>query len=225
MIRVTRAKEESSANNNFGLKADIEFLLAHFEPPAFPRRISTILSKNKQYAVYSLDEMLYEFERADFIDCKINAYNYIGEEVTPRPDGHGNGNGNGNGNRHHKSIDSVSHLDSNNNNNNESYYENVIKRIQTKAHTDPLPTVLFIDLDNRRVLWSTRQRIKSTFVDNELEPTVIDSGNGYHIVLPLETDPTKYGTSGLGNGTAKGIKSWKDRILPGYHHDFAALIA
>jgi hypothetical protein len=215
MIKATR---EESKNSFHIIKADIEFLLSHFEPPAFPRRISTILSKNKQYAVYSLKEMLYEFERADFIDCKINAYSYIGQTLSPGEVGNGNGDGNGDGNGRHIITSSDHHNES-------DYYENIIKRIQEKARSDPLPTVLFMDLDNRRALWPTRQRIKNTFVDNELEATIIDSGNGYHIVLPLETDPAKYGAYGLGDGTAKGIESWKDKILPGYHHDFAALIA
>jgi hypothetical protein len=46
---------------------NLRFLLSHFDPPVFPRRISTQLSKNKQFAVNSLEEMLRKFEESELL--------------------------------------------------------------------------------------------------------------------------------------------------------------
>jgi hypothetical protein len=198
---------------------DLEFLLSHFEPPAFPRRISTALSQNKQYVVYSIEEMLSEFERADEIDCKVNAYNYIGTtKTTTLPPSPNNENGNGNGKHNNVNDSAITVTTTTTTTNN---IEDIAKRIQAKARAETAPTVIFIDLDNRKALRHTRKRIKDVFVDDNLEPTVIDSGNGYHIVLPLEIDPLKYSSSIPMRDTEK----WQDRLLPGRNLNHAALIA
>jgi hypothetical protein len=61
-------------------KKNVEFILKHFEPPPFPRRISTLGSDGKQYVCESLDQCLEDFALSKWIDCRINAYSYLGED-------------------------------------------------------------------------------------------------------------------------------------------------
>ena len=51
----------------------IQFILSHFEEPVFPRKIMTSIS-NGQFSVNSQEEVLQKCERANFTDCRINAY-------------------------------------------------------------------------------------------------------------------------------------------------------
>ena len=48
-----------------------KFILGHFQVPLFPRTISTFRSKGKQIKVYAVDEMICEFKKSEYIDCKI----------------------------------------------------------------------------------------------------------------------------------------------------------
>jgi hypothetical protein len=57
-------------------------------------------------------------------------------------------------------------------------------------------------------------------MDDELEPTILSTGNGLHIVVPLELDPTKYPSMPLDN-----TETWRDRLLPGRMQASATLIA
>jgi hypothetical protein len=52
-----------------------DLLLSHFEPPIWPRRISTKTTQGKQILVHNKQEALARFKQANFIDCRINAYN------------------------------------------------------------------------------------------------------------------------------------------------------
>ena len=52
----------------------LDLVLSHFQPPIFPRTISTKLTENKQIVVYNKEEALERFEAADWLDCKISAY-------------------------------------------------------------------------------------------------------------------------------------------------------
>ncbi len=62
-------------------RKDLEFLLSHFDTPTFPRRISTFMSNDSQkYTVNNIDEILERFKESEDLDCKINAYNYVGDE-------------------------------------------------------------------------------------------------------------------------------------------------
>jgi hypothetical protein len=56
------------------VKKGIGFLLSHFEgrQRLFPRKISTALSKGKQFTVYDKDQILNECIKADFVDCRLN---------------------------------------------------------------------------------------------------------------------------------------------------------
>ena len=52
---------------------DIEFIFSHFEEPIFPRKMMTAKS-NGQFSVSSKDEIFEKCKQANFIDCRINAY-------------------------------------------------------------------------------------------------------------------------------------------------------
>jgi hypothetical protein len=77
---------------------------------------------------------------------------------------------------------------------------------------------LFIDLDERKALDRTRAKIKDVFMDDDLEPGVLDTGNGLHLLLPIETDPEKY-------PTGMDCQITKDDLIPGRTMDSARLFA
>jgi hypothetical protein len=58
------------------VKEGIDFILSHFEKrqQLFPRKISTAFSNSRQFTVYNKEQILNEYIKADFIDCRINAY-------------------------------------------------------------------------------------------------------------------------------------------------------
>ena len=51
-----------------------KFILNHFQQPLFPRTISTFRTKGKQIVVYNLNQIIDEFVKSNFIDCRINAF-------------------------------------------------------------------------------------------------------------------------------------------------------
>jgi non-catalytic primase subunit PriX-like protein len=53
------------------------FILNHFQEPLFPRTISTFRTKGKQIIVYNLTQIINEFSKSDFIDCRINAFSSV----------------------------------------------------------------------------------------------------------------------------------------------------
>ena len=59
-----------------GVKNGIEFIFSHFDgrQQLFPRKMSTALSNNRQFTVYNKNEVLDACIKADFMDCRINAY-------------------------------------------------------------------------------------------------------------------------------------------------------
>jgi hypothetical protein len=179
-------------------RKELEFLFSHFEPPATPRRYSTALTKNKQFIAYSVDDMIRRFEETDNIDCKVNAYNYLGSSSS---------SSGGGGERHTTATVAIT-----------TTRADAAEQIQQKALSEPAPTIIFIDLDDRKALKSTLTKIKTVFVDSNLEPTTIDSGNGYQIVLPLETDPAKYPCP-IENPEDK------DRFIPGRSSWIANILA
>jgi hypothetical protein len=119
-----------------------DFILSHFEESIWPRKISTHTTEERQILVYSREDALARFKKANLLDCRINAY----------PDYAGFGS---------------------------------INR-QT-------PNFIFIDLDLShfnsvealdRVLRNVLENIKEKFRGGQ--PTVVWSGNGYHIYLPIQ---------------------------------------
>ena len=58
------------------VKEGIRFILTHFEgrQQLFPRKMSTSLSQGRQFTVYNEEQILNECIKANFIDCRLNAY-------------------------------------------------------------------------------------------------------------------------------------------------------
>ena len=52
---------------------DIDFILSHFEEPVFPRKMMTSKS-NGQFSISSKEEIFEKCKQSNFIDCRINAY-------------------------------------------------------------------------------------------------------------------------------------------------------
>jgi hypothetical protein len=61
------------------VREGIRFLLSHVEgrQQLFPRKMSTALTKGSQFIVYSEDQILNECIKANFIDCRLNAYPHM----------------------------------------------------------------------------------------------------------------------------------------------------
>jgi hypothetical protein len=51
-----------------------KFILNHFQKPLFPRTISTFRTNGKQIRIYSFEEIICEFKKARYVDCKINSF-------------------------------------------------------------------------------------------------------------------------------------------------------
>jgi hypothetical protein len=180
-------------------RKDLEFILSHFEPPALPRRISTRLSRDGQYPTYSIEFMLYKFKEAKEEDCKINAYRYIGGE-----DRFSSSIKAADGNGHHYSSGLGEESDHDYSNVVNMSRDLVAKQIQQRAEVEAAPSLVFIDLDrknfssdrtHKNALNKTLAKINEVFLlpkDVNSPATVYWSGGGYHILLPIEVDPTKY---------------------------------
>lgn len=115
-------------------KDNIRFILDHFQEPFFPRTISTQESGGRQILMNSIDKIYKEFQKSNFIDCRINAFPAI--------------------------------------------------------EKNPVPNFVFIDLDVDhqknisldKILRSTLSNIKKRLAGS---PTVLWTGNGYHIYQPI----------------------------------------
>lgn len=188
---------------------DLEFLLSHFEPPALPRRISTFTTdakyRDKQYPVFTVEYMLKRFREADELDCKVNAYRYLGQKYHNEDSagGNGNDNGNGNGNGHGKHHHNTNNFYNYEYNNYELTRDAVAKLIQQRAEAEAAPTLLDIDLDikdfsskrkHKNAVKRTIAKIHDTFLipEDKSPVSTIWSGGGTHILLPFEMDPAKY---------------------------------
>lgn len=133
----------------------INFILSHFKgrQQIFPRKISTVFSSNRQFTVYNKEQILNACIKADFIDCRINAYPVL------------------------------------DNNSNDSYYSNIQS-----------PNLIFIDLDLDKSLpyqktitrlEKTKNRSIKTIKERLIgsKPTILWTGNGYHIYIVINTRP------------------------------------
>jgi hypothetical protein len=137
------------------VKEGIDFILSHFEKrqQLFPRKISTAFSNNTQFTVYNKEQILNECIKADFIDCRINAYPVL------------------------------------DNNSNHRYYPNI-----------QAPNIIFIDIDLDKNLSyqeakAKLEKLKSKSIKiikerlNGNQPTILWTGNGYHIYIVIDTRP------------------------------------
>ena len=157
-------------NNNKEVKEQrIRFILSHFEgrQQLFPRKISTALSQGRQFIVYSEQQILNECEKASFVDCRLNAY--------PVYD--------------HSNED--------------------IGSIKSKGSTLPkiflsqAPNIIFIDFDlskdfderQKEAIIKLNKMLKKTLsiiekkLNSYCKPTVLWTGNGYHIYIVLNIRP------------------------------------
>jgi hypothetical protein len=132
------------------VKEGIIFLLSHFEgrQPLFPRKMSTSLSNGRQFIVYNQEQFLNECIKANFIDCRINAY-----------------------------------------------------PVQMDSGLLQSPNVIFIDIDLvpfNKVYHEDLEKLNKTLnkilrnIESRLDgfkPTVLWTGNGYHIYITVDTRP------------------------------------
>jgi hypothetical protein len=65
----------------------IKFLLSHFKAAhqqLFPRKMSTTFSECRQFVIWNEIQILQECEKANYVDCRLNAYPIIeGEHIAP----------------------------------------------------------------------------------------------------------------------------------------------
>jgi hypothetical protein len=148
---------------------DIDFILSHFEEPVFPRKMMTAKS-NGQFSVSSKEEMFERSKHANFIDCRINAYpeyteykgivryppNFVFIDLDL--------------NTFSKYKDPKKALDRS--------LKNTLKKIcdVNEEYLSSKPSD-FPDIDNNI---KNNQDLKSVY------PTVLWTGNGYHIYLSLQ---------------------------------------
>jgi hypothetical protein len=155
------------------IERDIDFILSHFDNSngddnhnLFPRKMMTDLS-NGQFTVYSKEEVLLKCTNSKYIDCRINAY----PEYT-----------------HWKKYCILRHppnfifidLDLAN----FSKYKNPRKMLD-KVLEDTLKNISLVFLSQDKRCSPIYQSSRSKQVESA-EPTVLWSGNGYHIYLPIK---------------------------------------
>jgi hypothetical protein len=73
LIATTNPNDYSSYNIDL-LGDGLDFILRHLEGPIWSRTISTYTTEGKQILVYSREEALARFKKANLLDCRINAY-------------------------------------------------------------------------------------------------------------------------------------------------------
>jgi len=135
---------QSNSGYPTDINSGLNFILSHFKQyERFPRTISTKATEGRQKIVFSINQVLAEFEESNLLDCRIAAF----RSVNWRP----------------------------------------------KLSKLLAPDFLFMDLDLGTL--KTEQALEATLVytlTNIKErlggfPTVIWSGNGYHIYQPVES--------------------------------------
>lgn len=65
------------SNNQEAWAACLDLLLSHFEPPIWPRKISTALYNGGQVLAHDKEQALAWFKAAKYTDCRINAYSAL----------------------------------------------------------------------------------------------------------------------------------------------------
>ena len=124
------------------VKDGIDFLLSHFteRQRLFPRKMSTFASKGTQFTIYNKEQILNACIKSNFLDCRINAYPVLEDELLQAPN------------------------------------------------------VIFIDLDLQSNLNELNKNLEKTLkiIKQKLkgcQPTVLGTGNGYHIYIVLDIRP------------------------------------
>jgi hypothetical protein len=136
----------------------LEFILSHFNEPVWPRTISSKTTQGRQIAINSKEEALARFNQANGLDCRIAAYpvyapSYI-KSTGISPD------------LLFIDLDAGHFEAADNSKSNRQFSANSSSNSNSK-------------LD--KCLKKTLNNIQTKFNDRNLQPTVIWSGNGYHI--------------------------------------------
>jgi hypothetical protein len=139
--------------------AGLDYILGQFRQPLWPRTISTRTTEGKQLVVDSREEALARFKQSTWLDCRISAYP-VKPTVNP----------------------------------------SALEHFQGLAHITPRRLIVMIDLDKgtfkseralELALTKTLHKINSVLglgLAINVEPTVLWSGNGYHIYLALDSN-------------------------------------
>ena len=69
-----RAERKNTPYYYPDFKENIQFILNHFQGPLFPRTISTQKTGGRQIPVQDISQIYQEFEKSNFIDCRISAF-------------------------------------------------------------------------------------------------------------------------------------------------------
>lgn len=162
---------------------DIEFILSHFEEPSlFPRKMMTLKS-NGQFSITSSKEIFEKCEQADFTDCRINAYpeytaykgiviyppNFIFIDLDLA--------------NFSKYTDPKKMID--------NALEKTLKKISDNSnqnHQLPAQSESF-NHNNNNTLANQNDRKQKQQKNHIIKPncsTVLWTGNGYHIYLPIQ---------------------------------------
>ncbi len=152
-------------------KEDVELILSHFGEPLFPRKMMTY-SSNGQFAVTSKEEILQRCKEANYIDCRINAYpeyieyrgivrqppNFIFIDLDKS--------------HFSRYKDPVKILD--------SALSKALKNISSTLGQRVAASSYIHDLQQQ-------QHNQKHYIIKPIRPTVMWSGNGYHIYLPIKS--------------------------------------
>ncbi len=135
------------------VKQGIRFIQSHCEgkQQLFPRKMSTALSQGRHFIVYNAEQIISECIKANFIDCRLNAYPILSND-------------------------------------------DIAAAIQ-------VPNIIFVDIDISKGFESQEEAITNlnkilkktlTIIQKKLDgckPTVLWTGNGYHIYIFLNKRP------------------------------------
>ena len=145
---------------------DIVFILSHFEEPLFPRKMMTFAS-NGQFTVTSKEEILQRCKEANYIDCRINAYpEYIEYQgIVRQPP-----------NFIFIDLDK-SHF---------SRYRDPVKMLN-RALDKALKNISSIFGQGVAASSDIQSNNNEHHNIKPIRPTVVWSGNGYHIYLPIQS--------------------------------------
>lgn len=151
--------------------SDIEFILSHFESDLFPRKMMTLTS-NGQFTVYSEDEIFDKCKQSGFLDCRINAYpEYTRWEKYDMP-------------RYPPNflffdLDLTNFIK----------YKDP-KKMLDRTLKDTLNRISALFLKHSQFSRHPCQKINDKDQQNldpmDIKPTVLWTGNGYHIYLPID---------------------------------------
>ncbi|MDR4491186.1 MAG: hypothetical protein R2685_09850 [Candidatus Nitrosocosmicus sp.] len=160
------------------IEKNIDFILAHFDKSnLFPRKMMTKTS-NGQVTVYSKKDVISLCKESDYIDCRVNAYPFYQTTtkqfsklcLLPSPD--------------FVFID-LDQVDFERNDD--------PKRILDKTLKNTLEHILVASRNHPHFTQNSQtfdvpiQQYENDKMNSEVKPTVLWTGNGYHIYLPIQS--------------------------------------